>query len=405
MGYQSNFLLVGNASYLNRGCEAILRGTVKIVRSAFGGCQFVNANFDVSDVAFAPEETDPDIVHRPLTPLRRLTAKWFTTQAADRLCPPLGSHLRFGALRREIPQSVAALSIGGDNYTLDYGVPWAFVNLDRYILARGNPLIIWGASVGPFDRRPGFAKVVHDHLKQEVTAIFVREERSRSYLDQHGINRNVHVMPDPAFVMDPELAEDSDVGFQLPEGAIGLNLSPLMARYVTNGDELAWENVGVEILRHLMRVHDRPIALIPHVTSPHSDDHLFLSRIKSRLGEDRVLMFPRTLSAAKTKYVISRLSCLVAARTHATIASFSACVPTVSLAYSVKAWGINETLFGHTDYVVGAAEVTPARVAEVAGRALTDAQAIRERLAAKMATISIEAMAAGHKLKNIVACN
>jgi hypothetical protein len=54
MGYQNNFLLLGNASYLNRGCEAILRGTVKILRSAFGECRFVNANFDVIDPPFTP---------------------------------------------------------------------------------------------------------------------------------------------------------------------------------------------------------------------------------------------------------------------------------------------------------------------------------------------------------------
>jgi colanic acid/amylovoran biosynthesis protein len=402
---QSTFLLVGNGSCLNRGCEAILRGTVKILRNAFGDCRFVNANFDVMDPPFIPTEPDSGVVHHPLPPMHRMTAKWVATQAADRLLPPLGRQLRFGRLRRDAPGSKAVLSVGGDNYTLDYGIPWTFVNLDKYVLAGRRPLIIWGASIGPFDRCPGFARAIHDHLRREVTAIFVREERSRTYLGEHGIVENVHVMPDPAFVMDPEPVTDEDIGFEIPDGAIGVNLSPLMAKYVTGGDGVAWESLAVEIVYDLMKAYDRPILLIPHVTSPHSDDHLFLARIKSRLREGIVSILPNTLSAAKTKYVISRLSCLVAARTHATIASFSTCVPTVSLAYSVKAWGINESLFGHTRYVVGPKEMTPGTVVEATGRALAEARVIRECLAGRMRTISAEAMAAGHELKNILACN
>ena len=50
--YKNKFVLVGNASNLNRGCEAILRGTVAILRKVFNDCLFVNANFDVTDPPF-----------------------------------------------------------------------------------------------------------------------------------------------------------------------------------------------------------------------------------------------------------------------------------------------------------------------------------------------------------------
>ncbi len=405
MDKQNTFLLVGNASCLNRGCEAILRGTVRILRTVFEKCRIVNANFDILDPPYIPAEPDPDIVHRPLPLVHKRTAKWVVAQAAGRVFPALGRHLRYGPLRREIPGAQAILSIGGDNYSLDYGVPWIFVNLDRYVLARGRRLIIWGASVGPFDREASFAKVIHDHLRREVAAIFVREERSRAYLARHGISESVHVMPDPAFVMDAEPVTDAEVGFPLPDGAIGVNLSPLMARYVTNRDAAAWETRAVEVVRDLLKAYDRPIVLVPHVTSPNHDDHLFLTRVKSRLPPGAVLMLPRTLSAAQTKHVISRLSCLVAARTHATIAAFSTCVPTVTLAYSVKAWGINEALFGHTRYVIGPADLTPAAVTEITGRVLGETPAIRECLAGKMEGISREALEAGHTLKSIIARN
>ena len=403
MGYQGHFLLVGNASYLNRGCEAILRGTVKILRNAFGECRFTNANFDVTDPPYMPVESDPDVVHRPLPTIRRLSARWTAVKAAERLWPSMAHQMRFGDLHDGLEQSEIVLSVGGDNYTLDYGIPRKFVDLDKYVLAHGRPLVIWGASVGPFDQRSEFADVMHEHLRREVTAIFVREKRSYDYLIEHGID-NVHLMSDPAFVMDTEPVSRSDLGFELPDGAIGLNLSPLMARHVTNGDEEAWERVGVDIARELLKKYDRSVLLVPHVTSSHSDDHLLLSRIGSQLADPRVMIVPKTLSAGQTKYVISQLACLVAARTHATIASLSTCVPTVSLAYSRKAWGINEMMFGHTSYVIAPTEVTPDSVATVTDRVLEDSPYIRSHLSEKVAMISKEAMAAGTELKRIVAC-
>jgi colanic acid/amylovoran biosynthesis protein len=402
---QNRFLFVGNGSYLNRGCEAILRGTVKILRATFGPCQCVNANFDVTDPPFAPTESDPDVMHRPLAPVRRMTARWVAAQTADRLCPVLGRYVRFGTLREELLMSKLVLSIGGDNYTLDYGIPWMYVNLDRYILASGKPLVLWGASVGPFDREAKFGRMIHRHLRREITAVFVREERSRAYLEEQGITRNVHLMPDPAFVMDPEPVSDSTIGWELPSEAIGVNVSPLMAKYVTNGDQAAWRNIGVEIVRKLLQTQGRPVILIPHVTSPHSDDHLFLRQIQLQLSSERVAILPKTLSAANIKYVISRLSCLIAARTHATIASFSTGVPTVSLAYSRKAWGINEMLFGHSRYVVAPNAMTPDTVLETVARVFADARWIRGCLSDKMTTISRDAMAAGHALQRVVACN
>jgi polysaccharide pyruvyl transferase WcaK-like protein len=404
MGYQGNFLLVGNGSYLNRGCEAILRGTLKILRSVFDDCQFVNANFDVTDPPFTPVELDPDVIHRPLPQVRRLTAKWVVVQAADRLYPSLGHHLRFGNLRKEILHSRAALSIGGDSYTLDYGIPWMYINLDRYVLARSKPLIIWGASIGPFDKKPDFARVVHEHLRKEVTAIFVREERSFNYLRKHGISDNVYLMSDPAFLMEAKPVSSNEIGFEIPDDAIGFNLSPLMSYYVGDNKLATLTDIAINLINVMHSKFRRPIVLIPHVTSPHSNDYELLRGIRERLAPKCsacVYILPSNLDAAKTKWVISKLSCLIAARTHATIAGFSTCVPTVSLAYSVKAFGINEELFGHTDYVIRPEEFSIESITAKAEMVLAKAKEIRDILSDKMVHIRTSALAAGVKLKEL----
>jgi polysaccharide pyruvyl transferase WcaK-like protein len=63
------------------------------------------------------------------------------------------------------------------------------------------------------------------------------------------------------------------------------------------------------------------------------------------------LMNPR-LNAPQIKYVISKCRFFIGARTHSTIAALSSNIPTVSIAYSIKARGINQDIFGHTDYVL-----------------------------------------------------
>jgi colanic acid/amylovoran biosynthesis protein len=69
-------------------------------------------------------------------------------------------------------------------------------------------------------------------------------------------------------------------------------------------------------------------------------------------------MMDSTLNAAQIKQVISQCRFFIGARTHATIAALSSIVPTVSIAYSIKAKGINQDLFGHQDAVIDSSEVS-----------------------------------------------
>jgi polysaccharide pyruvyl transferase WcaK-like protein len=86
------------------------------------------------------------------------------------------------------------------------------------------------------------------------------------------------------------------------------------------------------------------------------------------------------------KGFISRCRFFIGARTHATIAAYSTCVPTLVMGYSTKSRGIATDLFGTDDhYVLPVQELT-------APEALTDAfrwimereQEIRSRLEAVM---------------------
>ena len=64
------------------------------------------------------------------------------------------------------------------------------------------------------------------------------------------------------------------------------------------------------------------------------------------------------------------------ARTHATIAAISSCVPTLSLAYSRKARGLNQDVFGSQEYCVQPSEITPGGIAERMANLLANGDAI-----------------------------
>ena len=84
-----------------------------------------------------------------------------------------------------------------------------------------------------------------------------------------------------------------------------------------------------------------------------SDSH-FMAGLLAALGgsSGRLALVRRGLNAAQLKHIIGHCRYLIAARTHATIAGWSQHVPTVSIAYSVKARGLNQDLFDTLAYVL-----------------------------------------------------
>jgi len=151
-----------------------------------------------------------------------------------------------------------------------------------------------------------------------------------------------------------------------------------------------------------MESSDRPVLLVPHVFEPGNDDQAFMAQLLARIGApaDRLaLLDGRDLSCMQLKQLISRLHVFIGARTHATIAAMSRGVPTLSIGYSVKARGINEEVFGSTDWMVShkgldaatlvarykTLDESAAKIRDVLARRMTDyqltAQDVRDVLA------------------------
>jgi len=412
------FLFVGNGSYQNRGCEAIVRGTMEILRATIG----TDVGIDAGSYGSAEgmriqeaEETDGAIHNFQLrSSAARWSRDWWELQANRRIGIRFPAH--HAPLKTRIRGRSAALEVGGDNYSLDYGIPRHLLEMDRYLQSNGLPVVVWGASIGPFSSEPAFEQEMLAHLRQ-LKAVFVRESLTCKYLKENGVADNVHLVADPAFLMAPVEPGEGKIGFGIPEGCIGLNFSPLVGKSflkslkpvweLTQEDLVPWFEFCCECVLELSAATRRPILLVPHVGSslPGIDDFSFLSGVcKAVAGKtaNPVLCIGDNLNAAESKWVISKCAVFAGARTHATIAGFSTHVPTLSFGYSVKAKGINQDIYGHTNLCLDVKDLGVAQIVERV-RLLLEAEGdLRVQLARKMPEVKEAALSSGRILKELL---
>jgi len=413
-----NFLFVGNGSYQNRGCEAIVRGTMEILRREFGADIHAEAGvYDSEEIVFRQNQNELDVeVHSfSITGAGpRLSRKWWASQANRRLGCSFSPQC--WDLQSLLKNTAVALELGGDNYSLDYGKPERFIEMDRFIQRRGIPVVLWGASVGPFEGDAKFASRMFAHLRG-LAAIFVRETESLEYLRVQGVVQNVHLVADPAFLMPPLEVPRERLGFSLPENAIGINLSPLIANYrrpqcASEGAGSAklddWLRACVKMVAAVAEELGRPILLVPHVASHfiENDDWALLEALYQQLSApfgNALYVLPRGLNAQEIKWVIARCSIFAGARTHSTIAALSSGIPTLSIGYSLKARGINRDIFGHLDYCLEVAHLKPETLLEKLHLLIQRKASIHSHLVTKIPELQSLAFKAGPLTKKLLA--
>jgi colanic acid/amylovoran biosynthesis protein len=362
------FYLSGQRTFANRGCEAIVRTTVGMLRQLHPDAVILVPSDNISsDAAQWPEHESHGVEFVPaFTPA--MMRPWAHAQrlpipGIQSLAWPFPMPRWHTAI---VDRADAVLSVGGDNYSLDYRLPSVLMGQDRSAMNRGQPVTLWGASVGPFEREPGFVPSVTHHLAR-MRKLFVRESASYDYLTHTLELDNVEQMFDPAFALPSEWI---DLEAFWPEagaqGVVGVNVSPLLARYRKSGVSIIEEIT--RFIRYLVNEQAYGVLLIPHVIpfdgSEKNNDHRYLSDVLERcrdLGQS-VRITPASLNAPQLKYAIQSLRFFIGARTHATIAALSSGVPTLSIGYSVKASGINRDLFGDEECVIPISDLSEGRL-------------------------------------------
>lgn len=331
--------LCGDTGRLNRGCEAIVRSTVELL----GNKELYLATFMPErnmpmvkeiGISMIPYNSYPSIIHRiAYVGIRKLFKK---------------SLVGFSDLQKSLFKKMSkqdlCLNIGGDTYC--YRRPAISMTLNRYAYKNNIKSILWCCSI---EKSKIKGEILKDLQKYEY--IFAREQITVNNLIESGIlPEKIVKVCDPAFFLKTKEVE-------LPEGfkegkTIGINLSDCVCcgTYTKSYDNVKY------LINWILNNTDMSICLIPHVYDIEDEKHHdlpILKRLHKEINDARVAIVDKEYDCEQLKYIISKCRCFIGARTHSTIAAYSAKIPTLVIGYSVKSKGIATDLFGqYQDYVL-----------------------------------------------------
>lgn len=320
----------------NHGCEAIVRGTCENLsgrKILYSSNAKADKMYGVDDIC----EIRSDTYKRYYKPLRWFLTKIYTTIFHTNALFSLVDGKEQGIY----------LSVGGDNYCYPRLIH-PILKANKRIRSRGNKTVLWGTSIEDDVLRDSR---ILDDIKQ-YDYIFARESITFNSLISCGLKKRTFLFPDPAFAMKAKKTEKlRDIFCQ---EVVGINISPLILKY---GEDSVITKGYIEIIEYLLNNTSSNILFIPHVVKRNNDDRLAIEKIKNTVRSDRLFVLG-DMPAENIKYIISKLSFFMGARTHSTIAAYSSCIPTLVVGYSVKAKGIAKDIFG-TDagYVIDVREL------------------------------------------------
>lgn len=402
------FVLHGIHGVYNYGCEAIVRGTVAILRTTWADCEILYQSRRPREDAASLAGCDLEVVDGRLRCglSRRLVAGVLRR-----------GHLPYVWVHRETmkwaKRADCLLSIGGDIFSLPpraYRAHPVFRQVDfaEHVIASGTKFVLWGASVGPFEDWPA-ATEVFVRLLRGVALTTARESLTFDYLQDLGLGERVVGVADAAFLV-PAVQRDEDFPFaDSSRPTLAINLSPLSARRIagTAGIEGVCSSQAVMIGR-IAAALDLNILLVPHVIcpwNPQDDDYSYLADIRTSLAEslgNGVALLRPDLGTMRTKGVLSRCDALIAARMHCGIAGVSAGVPTLFLSYSRKAPGMAEYVYGSQQWLLPVQEFTTESLVGSISALLGSRRELQQRLRAASRRFQRDAMRAGEALKEML---
>ncbi|MGN0377073.1 MAG: polysaccharide pyruvyl transferase family protein [Suilimivivens sp.] len=253
-------------------------------------------------------------------------------------------------------QTPLAISIGGDNYC--YGNMLSDLRLANSAFNKaGTRTVLLGCSIEPeLLERDDIVKdlmkyhtiIARESITFEALKKMTVEHAQQSMAQGQQNIPNILCFPDPAFTLGKK-------ELPLPEGfaegnTVGINVSPMIQDNETT-DGITMKNYQA-LISHIIEKTDMQIALIPHVVWERNDDRKPVHELYEAFKNTGRVTEIQDGSCEELKGYISRCRFFVGARTHATIAAYSSCVPTLVVGYSVKARGIARDLFGREENFV-----------------------------------------------------
>lgn len=336
--------LCGHTGSINRGCEAIVRSTVRILRKTEFSDDITLATFNPNDDKKLDLNKVVNLFEYNSYNDNKLSHYYSAIFNKVLQNYEIGQRFIQKNLWEKFDNSTMCLNIGGDTYC--YKKPVISYGLNVYTSRVGVPNIFWCCSI---EKECIDDEMIRDMNRYDL--IMPRESITMENLINVGIPRNKLVQAvDPAFVLDikkTKLIQNMDC-----KNTVGINISPVIIRHESKKN-LAYDNFR-NLIKYIISQTDLNIILVPHVYKENFQDDIPLTELyKEFFNTKRISIIKDSYSCEEIKYLISKCRFFIGARTHATIAAYSTCVPTLVLGYSVKSKGIAKDIFGnYKNYVL-----------------------------------------------------
>ena len=343
----SQYIYYANGGSGNHGCEAIIRSLESILKSEQKNLSLSiapdqDAKYGLSKLVNTLSVWD--VSHKNYAYLKSYFDLKFKGSKYSLDIFPYRYHLR----NFDRTQPRLALSVGGDNYC--YGGADFYAELDNVFHEVGIQTALIGCSIEP-------EVLSNSIVKKDLEShklIIARESLTFNALQQNGLH-NVMLLPDPAFLLktDYQKSQIEDIN----DNTVGINLSPMVNQHSSSPNIIS-KNID-SLICYILDTSDMKIALIPHVVWKESNDFETLLPLYEKYKNTNRILLVNDCNAEELKGYIARCRFVVAARTHATIAAYSSCIPTLAIGYSIKAKGIAKDIFGtYNNYVISAQSIS-----------------------------------------------
>jgi colanic acid/amylovoran biosynthesis protein len=409
-----NILITGHDTFHNKGCQALIYTTTKILKQVFQ-----NATFTI--FSWEPEYDGPLFkTDNPDTECEFIRHRFQTNEFSlrNKLWLTLNNYgVRTDKILRVKPtfydaiKSCDLMVISGGDILADYGdesIKHCFFPV-AVAIALKKPVYVFGQSISQYKSQE-MLKFARYYLNK-VSLITVREKLSFDYLKKIRIKAHLHLTADPAFTLTP--CNDSRLNEivqteHLPDAnntMIGISVSETATRWSESSHE-DFAKVMAEVCDQLISKYKAKIVFVPHVSYPNdpaNDDRLAGKAVRSLMVNKRdAFLIEGDYSCEELKAVISKCALFIGARTHATIAAASMLVPTIAIAYSIKAFGIMEDILDKEKCVCDIRSTSRKELLSKAEYLIENHDNVAEEMGKRLEKIRKRSMRNGELAKEII---
>ena len=254
-----------------------------------------------------------------------------------------------------------------------YGSKSVTISLMQTLLANiifSRPLVTTPSSAGPFTTR--LNKWLAKYILNKVDLFALRERNNYQYCLNLGINSSIiHFVSDPGFLMEP--SGKNIIDNILHQEGIVKNDKPLVC-FSPNWLEMTSYSFGnsisieerqekyiqlmATIVEYIIEKIDANVCILSHMyggllSDDKNDDRQVSNIIYNNLkNKSKATVIKGKYMPDELKGIIGNCDMFLGGRMHATIASTSQSIPTITFAYGEKYYHIIGDTMGQKDYII-----------------------------------------------------